>query len=104
MTPAEEPYELLLAYHGGRLDDAERRRVEGLLESNDLYRAHLASLRLLEVDRTLALRDGRRLRHFGLADTTDFCLLVAREPGAVLPPLLGKGRGTVGGLARKAWN
>src|SRR5438046_886997 len=83
------PYEVLLAYSEGRLEEAERKRIEERLRAGDArYQAHLASVRDLDLERIAAWQDARDLEAFTDVQITDFCEAVAQGEGAVLLPLV----------------
>jgi hypothetical protein len=74
----------LLAYHRGEwLDPVALQRLEGEMNESRRLKAHLESIRHLDLARAAAIQDGADLERFDLSKATDLCMQVAVERGAV---------------------
>jgi DNA-directed RNA polymerase specialized sigma24 family protein len=97
------PYQELLDYARGRGGDAAKRRIDRQLKADPRWRAHLESVRYLDLEQLAARQDGEALAHFGPDQRTPFCRHVARSAGQVLLRLSSEGEALVEGLPRDDW-
>jgi hypothetical protein len=80
----EASYEELLAYHRGRLHDPlALQRIEGLVNTSPQIRAHLESVRFLDLERAAATQDAADLGRFDAAQADPMCEESAFTEGVV---------------------
>ena len=80
-TQTEALYEKILAYYRGELSPADRAAVGKRVRRDAKARAHLESVRFLDLERAAALQDAEDLHQF--ADVTPFCQQVAARAAQV---------------------
>src|SRR5262249_59139113 len=69
------PYQELLDYARGRADDATRQRIDGQLKADPRWRAHLESVRYLDLEQLAARQDGEALGRVRVCQRTPVCPL-----------------------------
>lgn len=97
-------YQTLLAFHQGQLDARSYAAVLQRLAANRRWRAHLDSLRSLDLEEAAAQHDALNLGRFETANATAFCREVAATGGEVLSRFLRRQQDEALGAARPAWD
>lgn len=104
--PAESfPYEQLLAFYRGRMEDpAEAAVVERRILDDARWRAHFESVEHLDLERASVLADARRLRTFLEGPVSELTAMIAKTDGEVLSDLFDDARPeSIAGRARAEW-
>jgi hypothetical protein len=97
-------YEELLAFYRGELDARACAKIKTNLTRSRRWRAHLDSVRSLDLERAAARQDAESLQRFDVANATPFCREVARSRGDVLLRFIRREQETALGEPRAAWD